>query len=215
MIQDAIAFIESRKMEKYGDSNKARIVVWAHNSHVGDARESDKNRKRKSGVIQHNVGQLCREKFGKDNVYIVGFSTHGGTVRAAKNWGGSESIMTLNPSLEGSVESILHKIAMERRQNAFGYLFRSNNPSTGPLVDEHAKNVLGAPLLQRFIGVCYVKSTELQSHYIKCSMSDQYDFIIHVDQTSALRVDQKKHRKNRPRKRTLSSTKGRDLFDMT
>ena len=207
MIKETIAFVEQQKRQKGSDTRRARVVVWAHNSHVGDALATATSKRG-----QHNVGQLCREAFGKENVYIVGFSTHDGTVRAAKSWGAAESVMNLNPSFESSVESLLHAVAKKRRQNAFGYVLRSNAAHIPPLVDEAAQEVLAAPLIQRFVGVCYIRSNELRSHYYICCMSNQYDFLIHVDRSSALRIDRTNHHENKPRNKSVSATKRHDLF---
>uniref|UniRef100_A0A7S4MJW3 Uncharacterized protein n=1 Tax=Odontella aurita TaxID=265563 RepID=A0A7S4MJW3_9STRA len=119
----------------------------------------------------------------------MGFSTHKGTVRAARQWGGRDGVIKLNPSFDGSAEHILHSISRLRRQNGFGYLLRSNSLQNWVRIDETARDALDNELLQRFIGVNYLRSNELRSHYSTGRLSQQYDFILHVDQSNALRVD--------------------------
>jgi erythromycin esterase-like protein len=178
MIYDTMSFIEKKK------GSKARIVVWAHNSHVGDALATAHSAR---AVI--NIGQLCRQKFANDYVYIIGLTTHEGTVRAARKWGERDGVMKLNPSFEASHEYVLHAAARRRRQNAFSYIFRSNAPQQKACVDDAARQVFGADRLERFVGVSYDRGTELRSHYTTCRASEQYDSIIHIDHSTALRVN--------------------------
>jgi erythromycin esterase-like protein len=178
MINDTMSFIETKK------GSKARIVVWAHNSHVGDALATAHQAR---NVI--NMGQLCRQQFAKDHVYIIGLTTHEGTVRAARKWGELDGVMKLNPSFEASHEYILHSAAKRRRQNAFCYIFRSKAPQQKAYVDDAARQVFGVDRLERFVGVSYDRGKELQFHYTTCRASEQYDSIIHIDHSTALRVD--------------------------
>jgi len=182
MIKDTISYIEQQKKER-GDSSKARVIVWAHNSHIGHATTSRG---------QFNVGQLCRQVFGKNNVYNIGFSSYTGTVRAAQKWGGEHHVMKLNPAVEGSHEYLLHLLAQKRAQNAFGFTLRSNSPTLPDpslLVDMEARALFDASRIERFVGVSYHPETELQSHYSTCNLAQQFDFILHVDHSNALRVD--------------------------
>src|SRR5690606_32256587 len=89
---------------------QSRAVVWAHNSHIGDARYTEMGRSRD----EHNIGQLCRERFG-DSCALIGFGTHEGTVAAAAHWGGDMAIMRVVPSRPGSYERLCH----ESGQQAF------------------------------------------------------------------------------------------------
>lgn len=185
-IKDTMTFIEQRKER----GKKARVIVWAHNSHVGDALATEHAAR---GVF--NVGQLCRQEFGNDHVYIVGFTTHDGTVRAAREWGERDGIMKLNPSFEGSHEYILHSVAKWRRKNAFAYVFQSNSPQKSS-IDEAAREVFGVDRLERFIGVSYDRESELRSHYSICRASEQFDCLLHVDSSTALIVNKvKQHNK--------------------
>eukprot|EP00978_Attheya_sp_CCMP212_P030180 scaffold110004_cov33-Attheya_sp.AAC.3 len=219
-IVETMTYIQAQKKRQappHLSSKKARVIVWAHNSHVGDARASLESTK--SGKL--TLGQLCRETFGKENVFIFGFSTHDGFVRAAKEWGGNDSIMQLNPSFENSVEYLLHTAAITRGEKSFGYLLRSNGGgglSSGK-VDEAAKEILSNDMIQRFVGVNYIRWNELRSHYTMCRMSEQYDFILHVDRTSALRVQHTpNHYYNHakmvsPTAMTMSATNKHDLIN--
>lgn len=181
-VKEVITHVEQQKKALGRGSEKARVIVWAHNSHVGDARATENASKRK-----HSLGQLCREAFGKQNVYIIGFSSYDGKVRAASHWGGRDQVMELNPAFEGSHEYLLHMIAKKRTQNAFGYTLRSNSGSA--TVDEVARKLLKMDRVERFVGANYIPETELRSHYLICNMSEQFDFILHVDHSTALHVD--------------------------
>jgi len=182
-ITDVIAYLHRQKTAKGISDEPVRVIVWAHNSHVGDASATGA---RARG--QHSLGQLCRQVFGKNKVFIVGFSTFGGTVRAAKHWGGDDKVVALKPAVEGSHEYLLHLIAQNLRQNSFGYTLRSNSPSAE--MDSAARELFQTDRVERFVGVSYNPDTEMQSHYSTCCLSNQFDCIVHVDQTSALRVDQ-------------------------
>lgn len=182
-ITSVITYLRQQKTAKGISNEPVRVVVWAHNSHIGDASATGV---RARG--QHNLGQLCRQVFGKDKAFIVGFSTFGGTVRAAKYWGGDDSVVALKPAMEGSHEYLLHLLAQNLRWNAFGYILRSNSHSAE--IDTAARELFQTERVERFVGVSYKPDTEIQSHYSTCCLSNQFDYIIHVDQTSALRVEQ-------------------------
>ncbi|HWC28055.1 MAG TPA: erythromycin esterase family protein, partial [Solirubrobacteraceae bacterium] len=141
----------------------AGIVVWAHNSHLGDARATSMGRDRG----EHNLGQLARERHPGE-VCIVGFTTHTGTVTAARDWGGPAERRIVRPSLDGSVERLLHDAGVDRG------VFHLRD---GPL-DER--------LLQRMIGVIYRPETERWSHYVDAHVGEQFDVLVHVDETTAL-----------------------------
>ena len=142
----------------------AGVVVWAHNSHLGDARATS------MGWVhgEHNLGQLARERHG-DAVCIVGFTTHRGTVIAARDWDEPGVTMDVRPALEGSLERRLHDAGLDE-----GVL----DLRAGLLADE---------LLQRMIGVVYRPATERRSHYVHARAADQFDLLVHVDETRALR----------------------------
>jgi erythromycin esterase-like protein len=146
---------------------QTRCVVWAHNSHLGDARATEMGRR---GEI--NVGQLCRERWG-DDVFSVGFTTHTGTVTAATDWGDPAELKRVNPSLQGSYERLFHEAGVD----AF-YL----NLRDGDAV----KQALKGERLERAIGVIYRPDTERWSHYFHCSLPQQFDAVIHFGLTRAV-----------------------------
>jgi erythromycin esterase-like protein len=137
-----------------------KVVVWAHNSHVGDARATELGR---SGEL--NVGQLVREQHRR-GVLIVGFTTFTGEVTAAAEWGGPAQRRRVRPALEGSWEQRFH----ERGEERF-------------LVDTQK---LGGLRLERAIGVVYLPQTERRSHYFHARIANQFDFVIHYDETTAV-----------------------------
>ncbi|APE32295.1 erythromycin esterase [Halomonas aestuarii] len=144
-----------------------RVVVWAHNSHLGDARATEMG----WGQGQHNVGQLARQRFGAERVLLVGFTTHTGHVTAARDWDGPAEHRWVRPSLEGSVERLFHQSGLDRF-----YL---------PLLSGRAEP-LKAHRLERAIGVIYRPETERGSHYFQACLSDQFDALYHLDETTAV-----------------------------
>ena len=143
-----------------------RIVVWAHNSHLGDARATEMGR---GGEI--NVGQLMRERHGED-CRLVGFTTYTGTVTAASDWDGPAERKDVRPALAGSCEAVFHDLGA-----GDFYL---------PLRANAAAASLAAERLQRAIGVIYLPRTERMSHYFHVSLTEQFDAVIHVDRTRAV-----------------------------
>ena len=159
-VKELIAFLERRRPG-------ARLVLWAHNSHLGDARATDLG---SSGEL--NVGQLVRQHFGSDAVNI-GFTTHTGTVTAASEWDGPAERKHVRPSLPGSYERLLHDTGLRR--------------CLLPLARDGAlSTALAGPHLTRAIGVLYVPRTERQSHYFYAKLANQFDFVIHIDETRAV-----------------------------
>jgi len=146
----------------------AKAVVWAHNSHIGDARETEMGRLRE----ELNIGQLVREKFTTDAA-LVGQGTHRGTVAAAFDWDGEMEIMKVNPSRRDSFERLCHESAQPRFLLDF-----SRHP------DLAAR--LSTPRLERFIGVIYRPDTELQSHYAEAAPGRQFDLFLWFDETMAV-----------------------------
>ncbi|MET8871469.1 erythromycin esterase family protein [Nocardia sp. NPDC004604] len=145
----------------------ARIVVWAHNSHIGDARATELG---SEGEL--NLGQLTRERHG-DACRVIGFSTCSGTVTAAGDWGGPAIRETVRPALPSSTEELLHDTGSPE------FLLRMDIPG-------EATDLLRQPRLQRAIGVIYRPGTERQSHYFHTRPADQFDALIHIDRTTAL-----------------------------
>lgn len=146
---------------------KAKIIVWEHNSHLGDARATEMSRRG-----EWNVGQLIRQRFGDESV-LVGFTTFNGTVTAASSWGGPAERKRVRDALPNSVESLFHETGIER----FLLLMPKNS---------RANSALQKPFLERAIGVIYRPETERQSHYFTTRLSDQFDAVIHFDETRAV-----------------------------
>jgi erythromycin esterase-like protein len=144
-----------------------RAVVWAHNSHIGDARATEMGR---SGEL--NLGQLCREALGGD-ARLVGFGTDRGTVAAADDWDEPVRIKRVRPSLPGSVERACHDTGLPR----------FHLPITG---SDEVRDALRRDLLERAIGVVYRPETERWSHYFAASVGDQFDHYLWFDDTRAV-----------------------------
>ena len=148
----------------------ARVVVWAHNSHLGDARATE------MGVIgDKNVGQLVRERH-PSTTFGIGFSTYEGTVTAAADWDAPARRRRVRPGLAGSYEDLFH----EASRIAESDLLLDLRGAAGSL------DVLAAPRLQRAIGVIYKPETERFSHYFHAILSRQFDAMLHLDRTEAL-----------------------------
>ncbi|MCU1378569.1 MAG: Erythromycin esterase [Acidimicrobiales bacterium] len=145
----------------------AKVVVWAHNSHVGDARATEV-----SGQGQLTVGQLVRERHAGD-CRLIGFSTFTGTVTAADDWGGAAERKRVRPALRDSTERLLHDTDDKAFWIAFGQA-------------PEATELLRSPRLERAIGVIYRPRTERQSHYFHARLADQFDAVIHIDETRAV-----------------------------
>ena len=144
-----------------------KIVVWEHNSHLGDARATAMSRRG-----EWNVGQLVRQHFA-DEVVLVGFTTYHGTVTASSDWGGQAERKRVRPALHGSFEALFHEVGLKR----FLLLLRE---------ESQLKAALRQPLLERAIGVIYRPETERLSHYFHARLSDQFDAVIHFDETRAV-----------------------------
>jgi erythromycin esterase-like protein len=147
------------------NGTKPKIAVWAHNSHLGDARATEMGER---GEI--NLGQLLRERYG-DETHSIGFTTFDGTVTAASDWDADAERKLVRPALDGSIEALLHSVGMPQF-----------------VLDLHDQRLGGfaAPLLERAIGVIYRPQTERQSHYFPARGTEQFDALIHVDRSTAL-----------------------------
>jgi len=153
-------------LDAHGPQSKA--VVWAHNSHIGDARHTE------MGAVRDelNIGQLCRERFGGEAA-LIGFGTHTGTVAAASDWGGDMEIKRVRPSHRDSYERACHDANVPRFLLDLGR-------------DQAVRRRLLEPRLERFIGVIYRPDTELMSHYANASLPQQFDAFVWFDETSAV-----------------------------
>jgi erythromycin esterase-like protein len=150
-----------------GQGKKPKAILWAHNSHLGDARATAM---RERGEL--NVGQLVRERHESETV-LVGLTTHSGTVTAASDWGGIAERKRVRPAMAESYESLFHELG----RGDFLLPIRVN-----PEVSHH----LARTQLERAIGVIYRPDTERWSHYFSANMAQQFDIVIHFDQTRAV-----------------------------
>jgi len=143
------------------------VVVWEHNSHVGDARATQMAQR---GEL--NLGQLMRERHPRD-VVSVGFTTHSGSVTAAPSWGAPAERMEIVPALGESYEALFHQVGIP----AF-LLCPLGGGRSGP--------ALRQPRLERAIGVIYRPETERQSHWFAADIAAQFDAVVHIDATRAV-----------------------------
>jgi len=150
----------------HGSASKA--IVWAHNSHVGDASATEMGQRG-----EHNIGQLCRQNFGTE-CFAIGFGTNDGTVAAASDWDGPMETMNVRPAHPQSYERLFHLT------NAPGMMFSLKEKS-----ELHDR--LLRPLLERAIGVIYRPESELASHYFEAVLPKQFDEYIWIDRTSAVK----------------------------
>jgi erythromycin esterase-like protein len=148
-------------------AGRAKVVVWEHNSHIGDARATAMG---KEG--EWNIGQLARERYGTDAV-LVGFSTYTGTVTAASDWDAPAERKQVRPGLPGSFEALFHQLTIP----GFLLLLRGS---------EDLVHALREPRLERAIGVIYLPQTERVSHYFEARLPQQFDAVIHLDTTRAV-----------------------------
>jgi erythromycin esterase-like protein/predicted phosphoribosyltransferase len=149
-------------------AGRAKVAVWEHNSHLGDARATEMGQR---GEL--NVGQLAREKYAGEAV-LVGFTTHHGTVTAASDWGKPAERKRVRPALAGSYEALFHAVRCDR------FLLILNDSDV--MVQQ-----LSVPRLERAIGVIYRPETERQSHYFRARLAEQFDAVLHFDETRALK----------------------------
>jgi erythromycin esterase-like protein len=148
----------------------SRAVVWAHNSHIGDARFTEMGSLRE----ELNLGQLARQGFG-EQAALIGFGTHTGTVAAASHWDGPMQVMRVRPSVADSYERLCHESQVPR--------FLLDLSGRG---SQAVRLVLLPSRLERFIGVVYQPETELMSHYAEASLPQQFDAYIWLDETTAV-----------------------------
>ena len=147
------------------NGTRPRIAVWAHNSHLGDARATELSER---GEL--SLGQLLRERYGAA-AQSIGFTTYDGTVTAASDWGVNAERKLVRPAIEGSLESLLHAVGI---------------PQFVLHLDDERLAGFATPLLERAIGVIYRPQTERQSHYFHARVAEQFDALIHVDRSTAL-----------------------------
>ncbi len=146
---------------------RAKVVVWEHNSHLGDARATSM-----SDDGELNVGQLVRERYGNDAI-VIGCTTYTGTVTAASDWGMPHERKRVRPALPESYENLFHEAALPN------FLLALRN-------DGRAALALRGPKLERAIGVIYLPRSERISHYFYARLPEQFDVILHFDETRAV-----------------------------
>jgi len=152
-------------LERQGQSPK--VVLWAHNSHLGDARATEM-----SARGELNVGQLIKQQRGRDAV-LVGFTTYSGTVTAADDWDATAQRKVVQPALKGSYEQLFHDTQVPN----FYLKLRDNQTLANDFENK---------FIERAIGVIYRPKTERSSHYFKANLAHQFDAVIHFDSTRAV-----------------------------
>ncbi|KAL2137763.1 hypothetical protein VTI28DRAFT_8328 [Corynascus sepedonium] len=178
MFETLVRVLKHRSSRGGAGGAPARAVVWAHNSHLGDARATSMGWARD----ELNIGQLCRETFG-GQVLSIGCSGNTGTVAAARRWDGDMQVMQVRPGLPGSYEELMHATGIDR----FVLDLREGH------CDSELRRELMKKRLERFIGVIYAPQTERQSHYSSAVLPEQFDALVWFDKTKhvgALEVHQ-------------------------
>jgi len=145
---------------------QSKVVVWAHNSHLGDARATEMGR-----MGELNLGQLVRERYGEQS-FLLGFTTHDGDVTAASDWDEPAQRKIVRHALAGSYEALFHETGV----GDFLLMLRRGD----------VRELLRRPMLERAIGVIYRPQTERISHYFEARLAEQFDAVIHIDRTRAL-----------------------------
>ncbi len=143
----------------------AKAVVWEHNTHIGDARATDMAA---AGMV--NLGQLARERCGREAVVLVGFGSHRGSVIAGRSWGAPMETMTVPRAQAGSWEDVLHR----------------SLDGDALLLTDRLLEAAARPRGQRAIGVVYDPGAERYGNYVPTRLPERYDALVHLDQTQAL-----------------------------
>ena len=146
---------------------RPKLVVWEHNSHLGNAGATEMGQ-----AGEWNVGQLVRDRHGRQAV-LVGQTTYTGTVTAASDWGAPAERKRVRPALDGSLEALFHSVGLPR------FLLALRD-------DPRLAQALREPCLERAIGVIYRPETERSSHYFHARLPEQFDAVLHCDATHAL-----------------------------
>jgi erythromycin esterase len=155
-----------RLLKHHGDISKG--MVWAHNTHIGDARFTDMF---DEGEV--NIGQLARQRYGEDQTVLVGFASYHGTVIAGRSWDAETEVMEMPAARKNSWEAALHEVSAENKMLIFSGL-----EDEGELVD---------PRGHRAVGVIYHPERESLGNYVPTIMPRRYDALLYIDETSALR----------------------------
>ena len=155
----------NRLMDYHGEDSK--VIIWEHNTHIGDARATDM-----AAHGMHNVGQLVRQQHQEEGVVLVGFGSYEGSVVAGSFWGAEMEKMELPKAIEGSVERILHKYGAENKL----LIFDDKSP---------LKELFSERIGHRAVGVVYDPHRE-RGNYVPSKMSDRYDAFLYIDKTEGL-----------------------------
>jgi len=158
-------------LDYQGPASKA--IVWAHNSHVGNAAATEMAIRG-----EHNLGQLCRAEFG-NGAYLIGFGTDSGTVAAASDWDAPMQVMSVRPAMPKSYERQCHAVTEETGDRQFMLSLKSG-------LAEDLREGLETPRFERAIGVIYRPDSELASHYFQAILPHQFDEYIWIDETKAV-----------------------------
>jgi erythromycin esterase-like protein len=161
-MRDTLFALADYRLQRGGSG---RVVVWAHNSHLGDARATEMHRRG-----EWNLGQLVREAAPGQSL-AIGFTTYTGSVAAASEWDGDVELKRIRPALPGSYERLFHDTRLDR------FFLPLVEPDAAPLAQ---------PMLERAIGVLYRPQTERASHYFEASLASQFDAVFHLDETYAV-----------------------------
>ena len=147
---------------------QARSIVWAHNTHIGDARATDM-----ADAGMWNIGQLAREERGGEGVVLIGFGSYRGSVIAGRSWGAPMERMPVPPAHEGSMESAMHRAGHEDKLLL--------------LTQSGAPPALGEERTHRAIGVVYNPENERWSNYVPTLLTERYDAFLYLDRTHAVK----------------------------
>tara|TARA_B100001094_G_scaffold250112_1_gene247583 strand:+ start:10314 stop:11615 length:1302 start_codon:yes stop_codon:yes gene_type:complete len=162
------------KMPSVNNRNNNKIIIWAHNSHIGNALHTDKGGIDFKKNELFNIGQYIKSVYPPENSLLIGFLTHNGSVTASTQWDYPSCKFIINDSIQDSIENLFHQICQNTKKKSFYLDFKKY------------KNILTQIIYQRYIGVIYNPQNELQSHYSKSIISKQYDSIIFIDKTHEL-----------------------------
>ncbi|OQY18467.1 MAG: hypothetical protein B6I36_06950, partial [Desulfobacteraceae bacterium 4572_35.1] len=141
--------------------------VWAHNTHVGDARSTAMQQ-----YGMESLGHLLRQQMGAKNVLLLGQTCFNGTVYAARNWAGTATVLPIPPAPDNSVEGLLHRSGIKLGM----WLF----------TPDHRATALNSPRGQRAIGVSYDPSRDATDNYVPTRLTQRYDALIFIDTTTAV-----------------------------
>ncbi|TCD67007.1 hypothetical protein EIP91_000627 [Steccherinum ochraceum] len=171
----------------YANATQSGMSKTCQQEAIQNLRDLIQNHRSAHLIGEINVGQRCRELFGAENVFNIGFLTDQGTVTAAYEWDEPPRLLTLNPPISQSIEKVFNETT-----EGDGYIIthRIEDTPEGESkkveVNKEVNEFLNKPRYQRFIGVLYKTATEIPSHYTKCRVADQYDAVVHIKKTRGI-----------------------------